>query len=254
MEPEALSVATLLDLWDQCAHAALPDRARTILRASYPEVRAEELDGMAIGKWNSALLHFRAAQFGTELQVFDRCPHCEGSVEFAIETAQILPGSDPHADERSFSTDGWNVRFRLLTGGDWVHSFQAGGSEATEAGKRLLRRALLQVRHGTNEVPPEEMPDAAWEALADALVEADSASEILFHLRCPNCGEEWDSPLEPAEFLWREINAACRRLLRQIHILASAYGWSESEILGLSHERRANYLRLIEESGAPPNN
>jgi len=225
-----------------------------MLRASYPKICANDLDAMAIGEWNCALLRFRAAQFGTGLQIFDRCPHCEGSVEFAIEIDEILPGADPLPDERGFSTGDWNVRFRLLTGGDWIHSFERGGSETIEAGKRLLGRALLQVRHGMNDVMPEEMPDGAWEALADALVEADSASEILFHLRCPSCGEEWDSPLEPAEFLWREINAVCRRLLRQIHVLASAYGWNESEILGLSHERRANYLRLIEETRAVPNN
>ena len=75
----------------------------------------------------------------------------------------------------------------------------------------------------------------------------------LVHLQCPSCGERWESPLEPADFVWREINAACRRLLRQIHVLASAYGWSESEILRLSHERRAGYLHLIEEAGTMPN-
>ena len=253
MQPDALTPSALLELWDKCVPAVLPQRARTILRASYPEVRAEELDAMAIGAWNRALLRFRAAQFGTELQVFDRCPHCQGDVEFAIETSALLPGSDSPPAEGRFSSGDWTVRFRLLTGGDWLQSFNSEGTEAIEAGKRLLGRAILQVHRGTDDAAPGEMPDAAWEALAQALAQADSASEIVFHLRCPSCGERWESPLEPADFVWREVNAACRRLLRQIHVVASAYGWSESEILELSHERRASYFHLIEETGVLPN-
>jgi hypothetical protein len=254
LAPEALRPGALLDLWDECAQAELPQRARAILRAAYRQLCVEDLDAMAIGQWNSALLRFRAAQFGTELRIFDRCPSCQGSVEFAVETSEILPAADPLPDERYFSSGDWSVRFRPLTGGDWLRSFQPGCGEPKEAGKRLLSRALLQVRHRSREATPEEMPDPAWEALAEALVEADTASEILFRLRCPSCREEWDSPLEPAEFVWREINAACRRLLRQIHALAWAYGWSEAEIVGLSQERRTNYLRMIEETGAVPNN
>jgi hypothetical protein len=251
IQPDALNPAALLRLWDKCAPAGLPQRARTILRASYPGVRTEELDAMAIGAWNSALLRFRAAQFGTQLQVFDRCPHCEGNVEFGIETSEILAGSKPVLAEGSFSTGDWSVRFRLLTGGDWVQSYKPEGTETIVAAKRLLGRAIVQVRRGENDAVAEDMPDAAWEALAEALLQADSASEIVFHLRCPSCGAQWESPLEPAEFVWREINAACRRLLRHIHVLASTYGWSESEILRLSQERRTSYLHLIEETGGP---
>jgi hypothetical protein len=254
IQPEALYPGALLELWDMCVSAALPQRARAILRASYPEVRAEELDAMAIGAWNSALLRFRAAQFGTELQVYDRCPHCQGTVEFAIETNNILKKAAPGLHEGKLISGDWNVRFRVLTGDDWLQSFHPGDSEPVAAAKRLLGRAILQVRRGPNDAAAEEMPEVAWEALAEALVQADSASEIVFTLRCPSCGERWDSPLEPAEFVWREINAVCRRLLRHVHVLASVYGWSESEILGLSHERRSSYLHLIEEAGGPPSN
>ncbi len=252
IQRDALNSGALLDLWDKCAPAALPQRARAILRASYPEVGAEELDAMPIGAWNRALLGFRAAQFGTELQIFDRCPHCQGSVEFAIDTGDILAKGDPFPGEGGFSAGDWSGRFRLLTGGDWLQCFNPEGAETIEAAKRLLGCAILQVRLGGNDAAAEEMPEAAWEALAEALAQADSASEIMFHLRCPSCGEQWDSPLEPAEFVWREIHAACRRLLRQIHVLASAYGWNQSEILSLSPERRASYVHLIEEAGSPP--
>ena len=48
-----------------------------------------------------------------------------------------------------------------------------------------------------------------------------------------------------ASFVWEEVDAAARRLLGEVHALASAYGWSQEEILALGSQRRAAYMRLI---------
>jgi hypothetical protein len=252
VEPTILSQNRLLRLWEKCAGARLPDRARAILRAAYPHRGAAEWEARTIGEWNSALLRFRSAQFGPVLQIFDRCPSCNGSIEFEAAIDRILPAEDPPAAEHALSTGDWTIRYRPLTGADWSRAFRREEDAPEEAAKRLLGAALLCVREGATEAAPERLPDQAWEELADALVEADTASEIIFKVRCPSCGEEWDAPLEPAEFLWREINATCRRLLRQIHALATAYGWSEAAILRMSRERRATYLQLVEETNATP--
>jgi hypothetical protein len=45
--------------------------------------------------------------------------------------------------------------------------------------------------------------------------------------------------------LWREIESMAGRLLRDVHALASAYGWHEKDILALSPVRRQFYLTLI---------
>ena len=45
--------------------------------------------------------------------------------------------------------------------------------------------------------------------------------------------------------LWAEISARAQHLLREVHLLASAYGWSEQQILELSPTRRASYLRMV---------
>lgn len=230
----------------------MPDRARAILRAAYPSCDETEWETKTIGEWNSALLRFRAAQFGPILQIFDRCPSCHASIEFEVALDRILPAENSPPAERALSTGDWTIHFRPLTGADWGRAFGQGEDAPEAAAKRLLGAALLRVREGATDAAPESLPDRAWEELADALVEADTASEILFKVRCPSCEDEWDAPLEPAEFLWREINAAARRLLRQIHALATAYGWSEAAILNLSKERRATYLRLVEETNATP--
>ena len=48
-----------------------------------------------------------------------------------------------------------------------------------------------------------------------------------------------------ARFLWKEVRNAARRLLGEIHQLASAYGWSERAIAAMGPGRRAAYLGML---------
>jgi len=70
-------------------------------------------------------------------------------------------------------------------------------------------------------------------------------AEILVTLSCPVCGSECNQSLDIAAFLWEEIEARAKRLLMEVHALASAYGWTEKEILSLSECRRASYLEMV---------
>jgi hypothetical protein len=51
-----------------------------------------------------------------------------------------------------------------------------------------------------------------------------------------------------AEFLWREIDAWAKRVLEEVHTLASAYGWAQGEILSLSAARRRRYVSMVVEA------
>ena len=48
------------------------------------------------------------------------------------------------------------------------------------------------------------------------------------------------------DYLWRRVVAEARRLLREVHIIARAYGWSSEAVLALSPARRAAHIALIE--------
>jgi hypothetical protein len=74
---------------------------------------------------------------------------------------------------------------------------------------------------------------------------SDPVAEVLLDLRCPLCAHSWQALFDIASFLWMEISAHARRLLREVDALARAYGWGEAEILGLSATRRQAYLELI---------
>jgi hypothetical protein len=45
--------------------------------------------------------------------------------------------------------------------------------------------------------------------------------------------------------VWRELDEWAERTLHEIHVIASNYGWSESEILELSARRRQTYVEMI---------
>jgi hypothetical protein len=51
--------------------------------------------------------------------------------------------------------------------------------------------------------------------------------------------------LDPVDLVWREFAALARRLEDEVHVLASAYGWTESEILALPDSRRRRYVDRI---------
>ena len=64
---------------------------------------------------------------------------------------------------------------------------------------------------------------------------------------CPACRTEFAVDLDIAGFVWAELRARAQRLLREVHVLALAYGWTEDEVLALGERRRAAYLELTEE-------
>ena len=73
----------------------------------------------------------------------------------------------------------------------------------------------------------------------------DPDADINLALSCENCGKSWLTDFNIGTLLWDEIDAYARSLLAEVHSLASAYGWTESEILTLSPQRREIYLNMV---------
>ena len=72
-----------------------------------------------------------------------------------------------------------------------------------------------------------------------------ASAEIRCVLPCAHCGARAALDFDVAGFVWREIQVAARRLMAEIHRLASAYGWSEKAVLRMSASRRAAYLEML---------
>jgi hypothetical protein len=79
-------------------------------------------------------------------------------------------------------------------------------------------------------------------AVAARLGELDPQADLMVPLECPECGHGWQSSLDIAEHLWTEIDTYAKRLIYEVTGLATAFGWTEAEVLAVSPARRRMYL------------
>jgi hypothetical protein len=197
---------------------------------------------LPLGGRDAALLRLYAATFGDRIDGVARCPSCATTVELTLSCDDLLAGA-AGAPVRPLELDGYAVSWRLPTAADLAAL--AGCGDAAAAGAALLGRCVTAAERAGTPVAPDALPDDVRDAVGAAMAAADPLAEILLDLGCPQCAHRWASPLDVAEFVRRRYEAAAHRLLREVHLLARAYGWTEPEVLALSPARRAAYLRLV---------
>ena len=156
-------------------------------------------------------------------------------MEFEVEIRSLLGDSEESPREvETVLVDGRT--FRLPTSRDLAEAVR--DNDATRGALCLLDRCHIA---GDAAGWTEEYANLVGERFA----KADPIAELRLALACPACGEEVEESLDPVTFFWSELQATARRILLQVHTLASAYGWSEREILGLSDTRRSLYLQMV---------
>ena len=243
MEP--LTADEVLQLWERGERLRPAVRTLTLLARARKGVPARVIEDMTIGESEMTLLALRTTTLGKDFRGIDSCPDCRTVVELAFDTdllASVGTTGAPSSSHRVVvDTDGWQVRFRLPTVGDLVAVTEE--ADATRARARLLERCLEQAqtpqgaRAGAGDLPP-----ALQAQVAAAMSDADPAAQFTTAVACPDCGRVWQAGIDVAAFFWRELVVMARRLLREVHELASRYGWSEGEILRMSATRRHAYL------------
>ena len=134
------------------------------------------------------------------------------------------------------------MRFRLPNSHDLAAV--SGSSDPTAARVLLLERCLAARKAG-QPVPASTLPTGVVEAVEARMSKLDPQGETILELRCAACGHQWRAALDIGRFFWQELAAEARRLLREVHLLASAYGWGEAEILALTPARRDAYLAQV---------
>jgi len=94
-------------------------------------------------------------------------------------------------------------------------------------------------------------PTGAWETEVEAMLSsADPLADLELGTQCPECDNAVVVPLVLESYLMDELNQQMLALMDQIHVLALAYHWSETQILALSQSRRQYYLARIKEAWA----
>ena len=236
----ALNATSLLTAWEQGVSQHPLQRAVKLLALAWPQKTIEEWARVSIGERDRQLLQLRDELFGSKFEAVATCPNCGERLELAFGKQDLLAqGTAGNSEWQRLECDGVEVNYRLPTSADLLE-VTSNPSQARE----LLLERCLDARADGVAVAASALPSAAVKLLAEKLAEADPQAEVQIVLDCPACSHQWTTVFDILSYLWGEIEDWAQRLLNDVHGLASAYGWSERDILSMSATRRRLYLEL----------
>jgi hypothetical protein len=243
---QALTAQQLLPIWES-GRAQMPvQRALTVLAAACPESSVESLAALSIGRRDASLLQLREWAFGPRLDAISHCPQCGERLEFSFTADDIRPGTGNElADAATLAVENYEINFRLPNSFDLMAVATCGSKDRKALRQMLTKRCVLQACHQDAEIAAEQLPESVVTALSRHMAEADQQADIRLALDCPNCQHRWEALFDILSFFWGEIDAWAGRMVREVHLLASAYGWAEKDILTMSPDRRLIYLSML---------
>jgi len=199
---------------------------------------------LLVGDRDYLILQLRRMMLGDQFQAVFPCPGCDAKMDISFTADDIPVESRPQTvalytlhlpvQEQAERT----VRFRLPTGGDQEAVVRMDSKLAAEA---LLNRCIVD--DGGVQLAPEER-----RAVVDAMERLAPQVDVELDLTCPECRHTFLAPFDITAFFLQEIRITGDQLLREVHLLALYYHWSEADILSLRRDRRRAYLGLLSEA------
>lgn len=256
-----LSPTELLSVWEDGSTQHPIDRALTILAAACPESSRRELALLSVGRRDALLFAARSLASGPRLAGLHECPSCGGQLTFEFDGRDAFGGAGPDSDRVFELREGdFAVEFRLPDSFDLASALRQANAE--EARAELLRRCVLRARDDGRDADGRdddgrdaavvdlhadgvELPPQLAEAIERAMAERDPQADVRLDLTCDACAHTSQTGLDIAAFFWAEIAAAAKRLMRDVHTLARAYGWDEQTVLALGPARRQFYIEMV---------
>jgi hypothetical protein len=236
----------ILDMWD--AGSTLDHTGRALLllqlaQSGHEPGQRHDAD-LTIGERDRMLLDVREHLFGSHVDAVDLCESCGAQVQVTFELAHIrgdTTSGRPH--ELSVQTGDYEIEVRLPTSADL---FAIRRCESVDIGRELLlARCVIRAQLHEARVDVDDLPESVRREIARAMGEADPLAFVELILACAACGHEWRRQFDIVDYLWSEVSRFGSRTLRDVHLLARHYGWSEDAIVGLSPIRRRRYLELV---------
>ena len=225
LELDLAGVDAACDVLHACIEGAAPAR--------------EELAELSLGDRIAALLTLARSVDERPLESTMRCGSCGVQLETLLSPDELVAyHARASADgcARAKLDDGSELLLRLPT----VRDFESWRERAAGV-EELARDLTLDGR-----ALPSPLP-AAWAAAIErALGDADPLVDFRLAIDCPDCGAHGRYPLDLEALALERLRRAHGELLVTVHRLASAYHWSEREILSLPAARRRIYLSMIE--------
>jgi hypothetical protein len=232
-------------VWERGLAARPCERALAILSAACPEFPPSALARVSIGRRDAGLLTLRGWAFGPDLAVLADCPRCHQPLETLLHIDDLrMPADETGEEEVGSVTSGhYAVSFRPPNTSDLL---ACAGADAAAARRRLFASCITGALRDAEPVRAEDLPAEIVREVVERIAAIDPQADSRINLVCPECQHSWSEVFDIASFFWAEIDAWARRLLRDVNVLARAYGWREHDILALSPTRRQIYLAMAQ--------
>lgn len=251
----SLSASELLQVWEQGLSKSAVQRALGLLATACPQTPLEILAQLSIGQRDTCLLTLREWVFGTQLFSLATCPNCGDCLELTLNVGDLrgetlpLIVEDSTLTSESFSPDiysvmvaDYEVQFRLPNSLDLAAIAYHNLSTCQQ---QLLNRCILTICYQGESNPANQLPQIVQDAIVQRMAEVDPQGDMQVAMDCPVCRHQWQIIFDIVSFFWSEINAWASRILGEVHVLATAYGWREVDILAMSPYRRQLYLEMV---------
>ena len=237
----ALSARALLDVWERVV--ALPHYTRALrLWLSLSNQSEEETVNASVGQCDRGLISIYRSLFGCRVVCRASCPQCAEDHALDLNLGMFdLPFPTQGTQQLRIGKTTLEWRFPRAQTLARLATVRSGTLDVRKA---LLQDCVMDVRKGKELLAFEQWPNELPSKLASAMAAADPMLDPRVSMTCAACGHAWSICFDIGCFLWSEIDFAARRLMLEVHRLATAYGWSESEILEMTAARRAAYLQM----------
>jgi hypothetical protein len=248
----ALSAQAVLHAWEQAQGVRPHQRALALLQLAWPDVAPQRWGALPLGARDGRLFTLFETLFGSALETLVDCPACGEALELSLRTSDLRPHPADIEDDtpRPLHCEGYELAYRL-PGSDDLIALQPLAGDADAAVQRLIDRCVVQAHQAGRPVAATDLPPTVIERLQQDMAERDPGADIRIALTCPACGHAFSRRFDIGDYLWQELEDWADHTLAEVHALASAYGWSEPQVLSLSAARRQRYIAMVQSSMVP---
>jgi hypothetical protein len=199
---------------------------------------------LGVGARIACLLQLVALEGGDTLAASSRCANaaCNESMEIDLSIAELLALQQDRAEGPiEVEVDGARLLLRRPTGLDQLELRKLFFADQRAARRGVMRALVVE---GTFEPTEDQLG-----VIESALDDGDPLVDFSLTVECPGCRQSSRQTVDLARLALRRLRRAQNGLIETVHLLASRYHWSETQILSIPPWRRAHYLALIDREG-----
>jgi hypothetical protein len=234
----------IIECWEKSHNRHPLEAALIILNTVIPSKSKKDFAWMNIGNRNLFLFHIREKFFGKKINMLTSCPNCNAELEsiFTFD-ATLLNEKTNNTELFEFSPEDYQITYRLPNSYDLASASKC--NEVLSARGDILKNCIIKLSKEDKIIPLSFLPEEIISKLSKEMSNKNPYAETLLDLNCRGCNHKWTIVFDIAAFILSEINFYAQNILRNVHALASAYHWNESEIINMSTYKRNWYINLI---------